>query len=248
MTFETINDLDEHLKMHELNGVDEDFWITPSLCPSLNDVKPVISLPKQLKITFDQTKSSNRLKATSVSRTEFVLDYRRGLIRFQNLTDTNLVKIQLKNKLLFELPEDGPCIHHHDQSLDESGELIDLLKYLSLQKRTSFFLVGAKRIRGIMTNVYRRLEENTENTKITTLYLKETQSSEQLTHDPVRAHFETYRMSNSRYELDESVLYNFYEFRSINDDELVDEFDLSQCVEETMVIDFSLGAKRGNSK
>lgn len=255
LTFETIEDLENDIKLHEFND-QEDIWITPSICPSLNKKIPEIQIPQKMKISFDRLNgliNLNDKKASNyLTRKKIIIDQEHDLYRFEdnsNDEDEDLKTIKIfesKNKILFEINKNQNCKHYYGEKMNEDElELISLIKQLSKNSK-SYLFVGNKMINNQITNVYRSLKKIRDITKIVTLYLQEMRS--EINSDIskiVQVRIEEFHKINDIQQIKKSILYNFYEFESIkNDLELVKEVDLSECIDKSMIAEFSLFAKK----
>ena len=251
--------------MHEFDFT-ENNWITPSICRPLNNEQAIFSISKQVGMVIDEideleaAKQINNengnnegeavVKKRSIKRKKILIDYEHNLIRYEDY-GTNEIKIyDVKNKILFNLTENGYCDSHYnaDISGDINPKLLQTLGYILQNGPKEYYSVGRQVVRNVLTNVYRKKTVNDEGFNTATLYLQQTQSEknrESFTHDPVQIRIEEYTLGGKKPK--SSLLFNFYDFEKIkNDDDLADTFDVSQCVDKSMTDEFSLVGSKGN--
>lgn len=252
LTFETIKDFKHNLKLHEFDE-EEDWWIAPAVCPALNNNRAPIQVPAKIKFVFDeldeikmQEKSGDYLLRKAV-----VLDQQDDSLRFDNQIEDAPIKIfEPKNKILFEIVEGMNCKQYLNKPMNESPELIELLKSISKKSSTDYFLVGNQMVRGVLTDVYRKESEDKDTLDRTavTLYLSEltSESDDQpILHQPLQIRIEEFHKSEGVYQRTASRLYNIFEFETIDENELVKSLDISECVDSSLMVDLILIAESG---
>lgn len=251
LTFETIKDFDDDQKLHEF-GDEEDWWVTPAFCPRLNEETSPVRVPEKVKFVFEELDEMKMEENSSgyLRKSAVVLDQLDDSIRFDNKMEDTVVKIfEPKNKILFEIQERMYCKQYFNRPLNESPELIKLLKDLSKENQ-EYFLVGNQMVRNIQTDVYRKVSEDktTLDRKIVTLYLNEIESGSDdrtVLHEPLQIRIQEFAKIDGRYRPKSSRLFNFFQFEIIDDNELVKSLDVSECVDSSMEVDFTLIAESG---
>lgn len=263
LSFETIDpsDADHNLQLHEFD-YNEDYWITPSTCEALSDVKPTITVPKRLKMSVEriveveegkvkskEEKEDQTLKNDKYSRTKIVIDKVDDFKSYADV-DNDTVKIyEGTHKLLFEITNGLFCKSYYQETPKMDSQLFKTLDDLA-DSPGDYLKVGTQMVRNILTDVFRKSEQvPSGGLEVTTLYLEQQQSdtnTDELTHDPVQITFEEFTVKGQIHSIQNSLQYNFFDFESIkNDNELERGLDLEQCIDESNVAFLSIVAKRG---
>lgn len=244
------------MQLHEFD-LGEDFWITPSVCESLNEEKPLIRTPERMKMVTDQLvklkekKDENEDGNVLLNRTKILIDERDGFKSFKYLNKENVEIVEIyekKHNLLFEIIRPLFCKVHHNRVPSIDKELLNVIEELS-KTTNNYHLVGNQMIRNIQTGVYRKKGAIKENKfTVVTLYLEKTQrdNSKILTHNPVQILFEKFHYADDKNNLVDSQLFNFYDFEDVEDDELVQELDVSDCINKLSIAELNIVASRGN--
>jgi len=188
-----------------------------------------------------------------VGRKRILVDQLTGYKRFEE-NGTILTKIyDSQHKILFELGENLFCKSYYNEKppQDVNQELLDALMDIKANIK-DYKLVGNEMVRNILTRVYKKKIQthNDKNLKVISLKLQKAQSEkESFTHEPVQIRIESFKRLDQEYKKTSSFLFNFYDFINVkNDDELVQALDLTDCVDQSMVSEFTLIASREGVK
>lgn len=242
LTFEDIEE-DSESRLHEFEK-DENFWITPKVCEPLNSKRPEIKIPYRLKMVIDRFDGLNKNKESDyLERKKVILDQNDGFISFNDYKRDDLTRIyEPVNRLYFKKIKGDSCTSNFNEEMSEKEEVNDLIRELVELNGSDYFLVGNKKIRNTLTDVYKRMnvDRRRNNREIFTFYLQKNEDHEKFTHKPLRMEAEKYDDN----KLIRSISYNLYDFEDIDNDSLFEELDLSECVPDELTQEFSIVAEK----
>ena len=244
-TFETlIPNANGDLRFDKLEFEEDEDWISPDECASMNAEQPQIAKETNMIVDIDELEIVN--KQSSFKRKQIIIDQQHDLWRI----DDGYIEIyDSKHRIHYKLSGDR-CRTYFDQNppATMNEELLNLVQKSA--ELSDYHLVGNRIVRDVRTNAYRKITRTIVGRnrleEIVTLHLKKTQKG-LLAKDPVQMRIQNYETVAAGNNINTTKLFNFYSFESIENEQLVDAFDLSNCIDKSKIADFHLAAKKGET-
>lgn len=248
--FKTFNDEDK-LKEHTTD-FKKNRWVIPSICPPTSNFIPKVNIPKKFKMKLTKT---NQLNHKKLATYEIVVDKTNDLYRFEKVLSNNYlmnnVKIIRNNQKFLLDFKNGQCFYDYDSKrlTEEDNEIKRIILLLFMLKEEKFHFVGERRVRGIMTNIYRHFVDNLNIKEKNDIYIEKKLSDLNLdvleTHDPIQMTKDVFEKRSGIYDLIESSSFQFFDFEALKDDlHEIKVFKIPQCAGQSNV-EINLVAKNG---
>lgn len=187
---------------------------------------------------------------TVLNRFNVIYDRVNDFYQFEKIEKDQKVTKLIKLGLNFYIEtKDEECLYHSGTDFYLTDLKLDkIFVYLYDLKDNYYGYIGSQIVRNILTDVYKIHSKSEDGQRfIYTIYVQKKLSDMNegyFTHIPVQ--FKIERLIENGNELEETTVYNFYDFKKIeNDDEYASGFDISECDFPNSKVSFNLIAKNG---